>query len=176
MSKNKMLFKNHTKYSKKNYNSFIKFHNGKFGLIYDAYTLFVLILLIYCFVTSLKGQAYMLSVVFFIAMIAFVSYRIFEPLQLHKKQIKSNTISKENEIIFYFYEKTFKIREKAKMVRIYYWQLHKVYETENFFYLYLSKRYAVLVDKSGFTLGTSQEFANYMKKKLKLKYKCEYEK
>lgn len=176
MKKNKMLFKNHTKYSKKNYNSFIKFHNAKFGLIYDIYTIFIIILLLYCFITALKGQAYILSVTLFIGMIVFVAYRIFEPLQLHKKQMKSNTITKENEIIYYFYERTFKIREKSKMVRVRYWQLHKIYETEEFFYLYLTKRYALLVDKASFTLGTSQEFAKYMKKKLKLKYKCECEK
>lgn len=173
MSNNKMLFKNYTKYSKKNYNKFVQFHNSKFGLIYDIYTIVVFILLIYCFIVAIIGKSVLLSIVFFIAMCVFVIYRLFQPLYSYKKQTKSKTISKETDIVLYFYEKAFKVRENARMVRIRYWQLHKVYETDNFFYLYLTKKNAILVDKQGFTLGNANQFSNFMKKKMKLKYKYE---
>ena len=173
MSNNKMLFKNRTKYSKKNYNKFVQFHNGKFGLIYDIYTIIVLILLVYCFIATIKRKVILLAIIFFVAICIFTIYRIFQPLFSYKKQTKSKVISKENEIILYFYEKNFKVRENARCARIRYWQLHKVYETDNFFYLYLTKKSAILVDKLGFTLGDTEQFSDFIKKKMKLKYKCE---
>lgn len=173
MSNKKMLFKNHTKYSKTIYNKFVQFHNGKFGLIYDIYTIIVIFLLLYCFVIAIKGKSILLSIIFFIAMCIFTIYRIFQPLYSFKKQTKSKTICRENEIVLYFYEKVFKVRENAKIVRIRYWQLHKVYETDKFFYLYLTKKSAILVDKCGFTLGDSIQFSKFIRKKMKLKYKYE---
>ncbi|MCI8655739.1 MAG: YcxB family protein [Clostridia bacterium] len=170
---NKMLFKNHTKYSKNNYNKFVQFHNSKFGLFYDIYTIIVLILLVYCFIIAIKHKSILLSIVFFITICIFSVYRIFHPLYSYKKQTKSKTIAKEHEIILYFYEKNFKVREKARCSRVRYWQLHKVYETDKFFYLYLTKKSAILVDKTGFTLGNSNQFSNFIKNKMKFKYKCE---
>lgn len=170
---NNMLFKNHTKYSKKNYNLFIQFHNGKFGLIYDLYTITIVILLLYCFITTIKKKMILLSILFFIAICIFIIYRIFQPLYSYKKQTKSKTISKENEIVLYFYERFFKVREKKNIARVRYWQLHKVYETNEFFYLYLTKKNAILVDKKGFSLGNLDEFSNFIKNKAKFKYKIE---
>lgn len=173
MSSNQMLFKNNTKYSKKNYNRFIQFHNNKFGLKYDIYTFIVLILLIYCLIVAIRSKLILLSIVFFIAIGVFVGYRLFQPLFSYKKQTKSKTISKENEIKFYFYEKSFKIRENAKTEILKYWRIHKVYETNEFFYLYLTKKHAILVDKTGFTLGSSEQFSKFIKNKMKFKYKLE---
>lgn len=171
--KNKMLFKCHTKYSKNNYNKFIHFHNNKFGLFYDVYTLLFLLLFIYCLVLGIKAKQLYTILIFSFLIIAFLSYRIFSPLFEYKKSTKSKTISKSQDIAFYFYEKNFKVREKNNFAKVRYWRLHKVYETDNFFYLYLTKKYAFLVDKKGFTQGSPEEFSKFIRNKLKFKYKLE---
>lgn len=170
---NKMLFKNHTTYSKKTYNEFVQFHNKKYGFIYDLYTISIFILFIYCLIVSFINKIFFLTIVFILSIFLFLLYRIIYPLFEYKKELSSNYVSKEQSFFFYFYEKNFKIREKSRLVKIKYYKLRKIYETDKFFYLYMTKNHAFLIDKQGFTLGNSKEFSKFMKNKLKLRYHLE---
>lgn len=174
--KNKMLFKNHTTYSKENYNKFVQFHNKKYGLMYDLYTIIILLFIIYCLITSIRNKVLFLSIIFISAILVFLIYRIFHPIFEYKKEVSSKQISQEQSFFFYFYEKSFKVREKARFIKIRYFRVYKVYETEYFFYFYMSKKHAFLIDKQGFTLGNSEDFSNFIKHKFKLKYHLELEK
>ena len=49
--------------------------------------------------------------------------------------------------------------------------LYKIFETNEFFYLYLDSRHSLILDKSGFTKGTPTEFKDFIKKKCPLKYR-----
>ena len=44
-------------------------------------------------------------------------------------------------------------------------RLFKVFETKDYFYLYIDDENAVLVSKNGFKLGTAEEFSEFIKKK-----------
>lgn len=93
------------------------------------------------------------------------------PISEVSKDFKSDKIQKEKEFTFTFYEKEFKIRDKINYETIKYRNLYKVFETKDFFYLYSDKTHAYLLDKSGFTKGTVDEFSNFMKKKFLWRFK-----
>lgn len=93
------------------------------------------------------------------------------PISEVSKDFKSDKIQKEKEFTFVFYEKEFKVRDKINYETIKYRNLHKVFETKYFFYLYGDKTHAYLLDKSGFTKGTVDEFSNFMKKKFLWRFK-----
>ncbi len=173
--KKKLLFKNATKYSKKLYDEFTRFHNSKNSLSYEVFTIFILILLIYCVITTIKAKMALLSILFIIVFIVFIGYRLFNPIYLYKKESKKKAITKEKTFNFYFYDTYFKIRDNLNFDKVSYLRLHKVYETEKYFYLYLTKKYSFIIDKTGFTQGTPEEFSNFIKSKVWLKY-SRYEK
>ena len=171
--KKKLFFKNSTKYSKKVYDEFTRFHNDKNSLTYDLFTLFILILLIYCLVMTIKNKIVFLAIIFSLTLLIFVGYRLFNPFFFYKKEVNKKAVSKEKTFKFYFYDKYFKIRDNLDYDTIYYFRLHKVYETNNFFYLYFDKKYSFIVDKSGFSQGTAEEFSKFIKNKMLFKYsKC----
>lgn len=169
--KKKLLFKNSTQYSKKAYNKFNQFHNNNNVLKYELFTLLIIIMLIYCIVTTIKAKVISLAILFASVLVSFIIYRFFGPIRIYKKEVKKKAITKAQTFNFYFYDKYFKIRDNIDFHKQYYFKLHKVYETDEFFYLYIDKQYSFLVDKSGFTKGTPQEFSDFIKKKVLFKYK-----
>ena len=59
-----MLFKNTTKYSKECYENFLIFHNKKFGVSSNFYTLLIVILMAFCIVLQLKAGNTQLAFIF----------------------------------------------------------------------------------------------------------------
>ena len=168
--KKKLLFKNSTQYSKKIYNQFSQFHNEKFSFSYNIFTIFILILLIYCFIMTIKNKIISLAIIFTVALILFVGYRLFNPMFFYKKEVNKKAITKEKVFKFYFYNTYFKIRDNLSYNTIHYFRLYKIFETKDFFYLYLDKKYSFIIDKKGFTHGTAEEFSKFIKNKMWLKY------
>ena len=115
------------------------------------------------------------SLLFVVILIVFAGYRIFNPIYLYKKEVKKKAITKEKLFNFYFYDKYFKVRDNLNSDKIPYFSLYKVYETRKYFYLYLTKKYSFIIEKEAFTLGTSEEFSNFIKNKMWIKY-SEYNK
>jgi len=172
--KKKLLFKNATQYSKKLYDDFTRFHNNKNSLAYDCFTIFILILLVYCIFATIRAKIGLLAILFVLVLITFVVYRLFNPIYLYKKEVKTKAITKEKTFNFYFYDKYFKIRDNLNFDKISYLRLYKVYETQKYFYLYLTKKYSFIINKDGFTQGTAEEFSSFIKNKMWIKYsKCE---
>ena len=54
---------------------------------------------------------------------------------------------------------------------MYYWQLKRVFETEDKFYLYLDKTDAFILDKQGFEIGKVDDFREFIKRKCIFRYK-----
>ena len=52
-----------------------------------------------------------------------------------------------------------------------YLNLRKVFETKDFFYLYLDKTHAFIINKKNFSIGTSLDFSRFIKKKCFLRFK-----
>ncbi len=175
--KKQLLFKNTTQYSKKLYDEFTRFHNDKNNLYYEIFTIFILILLVYCLIETIKSKLVVLSIVFILALIIFTCYRLFNPILIYKKEVKNKAIAKSDTFKFYFYNNYFKVRDKLNFDKVSYFRLYKVYETDKYFYLYLTKRYSFIINKEGFTQGTAEEFSTFIKNKMLFKYsKCDSKK
>lgn len=162
----KILFKNKTKYTKEIYKKYLQFHQNKFGDKYTFTTVVTILLLCFCIITNLKYLNYNTSFILFIVLGIFCFYRFFYPVKKVEKELKTDKFENEKEFTFTFYEKFFVISDKKSSEKIKYWKLHRVYETEEFFYLYIDKDHAFLLDKSSFTKGNILEFFKFLKKKI----------
>lgn len=162
----KPLFKNITIYNSKNYNQFIKFHADKFNFSYNMYTLTMLLLLLYCVILNIIEKNLFLLLLF-LGMIFFtVLFRLYLPGKRYQKTKKKFAEKKQTNVTINFFKFYFKIEDKVYP----YLKLYKVFETQDYFYLYIDEENAVLVDKKGFKVGTVEEFTDFIKKKCLLKY------
>ena len=91
-----MLFKNTTKYSKECYENFLIFHNKKFGVSSNFYTLLIVILMAFCIVLQLKAGNTQLVFIFILTLICFLLWRIFHPIKEVKDEFESKKIQKES--------------------------------------------------------------------------------
>lgn len=167
----KILFKNTTKYNKTIYKKFLEFHKNKFHFSYTLYTALVLLAIFFCLAMQIKYHNYNIAILLAIALTCFLLWRILHPISEVRKDFNSDKIQSEKEFSFNFYEKSFKVRDKCKYEIIKYRNLYKVFETVDFFYLYIDKTHAYLISKSGFTRGNSKEFSDFIKKKCWLRFK-----
>lgn len=113
-----------------------------------------------------QNHYYGLAVIFCACLTSFILYRYFHPIEEVKKDYHSDKITKEQSFTFSFYDKYFKVYTKKEYSVIYYREIHKIFETDTFFYLYLDSRHSLLLDKSGFKKGTPVAFRNFSKKKM----------
>lgn len=162
----KLIFENITTYTPKIYKEFIYFHNDKYGISYAAFTILFSVLFLYCLIMNLLYKKILLSLLFFIIIISFLACRIYLPIKKMKKTLNKQKSKKENMFIFRFYNNYFDINNK----RFYYIELHKIFETNDFYYLYLNNEKAALIDKKSFQIGTSKDFSEFIKKKTLFKY------
>ena len=162
----KPLFKNVTIYNSKNYNQFIKFHEKKFSFSYNAYNLAMTILLIYCIVSTIIQKNIALMFVFLFMLAFIVLFRIYLPMKKYQKTQKKYKNNKQTSYTISFYKFYFSVDENTFS----YFRLYKVFETKDYFYLYVDEENAVLVSKNGFKLGTLEDFTNFIKKKCLFKY------
>ena len=162
----KPLFKNTTIYNSENYKQFVQFHGKKFSFSYNAYNVVMLILLFYCIILSIVEKNIPLVLLFLALTVFLILFRIYWPTKRHEKTKKKYSENKESSFTTSFYKFYFTIDDKT----LYYFKLYKIFETQDYFYLYVDYENAVLVSKSGFEIGTAEEFTNFIKKKCLLKY------
>ena len=164
--KQEILFKNVTIYNTKNYNQFIKFHNKKYSFSNNLYTIIMSVLLIYCVILNIKQKNIQFTMLFVALLIGFLWWKIYFPMKRYQKTQKNLANFKEKGFTFSFYDLYFLLDKKT----IYYFKLYKVFETKDYFYLYINPDYAMLVSKNGFEIGTAEEFSKFIKKKCLFKY------
>lgn len=166
----KILFKNKTKYSKEAYNKYLNFHSKKYCFRYNLYTAIIIFLLLFCIICQIKYHYYSLAIVLCFSLTLFFLWRMFHPEYEVSKEYNSDTIVNEKEFKFIFYDKYFKIIGKKQLSNCRYFSLYKVFDTDEFFYLYLDKTHSLLLEKQGFIQGTPDDFSNFIKKKTLWKY------
>ncbi len=171
MSNTDILFENQTTYTTNDYIKFLEFHNKKYNIYYIAYTVFWSFLFLLCVFLSFGSSARLQGVVITIILICFIVYRIAKPKMILDNELKSDKLSDNNVNTFKFYEKEFEVYNKNGKFSYKYFILRKIYETEDFFYLYVSKENAFLVSKNTFSFGTSKDFTSFIKDKCKSRYK-----
>ena len=54
-----------------------------------------------------------------------------------------------------------------------YFQIKKIFETEENFFLYTDDKHSLILDKDGFEIGSAKEFSKFIKKKCPFKYNNE---
>ena len=165
----KILFKNTTKYTKENCNEFIEFHNRKYGKREILKLGLIAIAILYIFISNLiyKNWKLILGIILF----GIVLYFIQNNMNI-KKEKKRNKVK---EYSFYFYEKYIKVKCRKEFERLFYFKLHKIFETDEYFYLYLDEKSSFILRKDGFEIGTPEEFSKFIKEKCPLKYSKERE-
>lgn len=169
----KILFKNVTKYNKEIYTDFLKFHQKVFGLKYSFYTAFVIGILLILVATQIRIHNMDLAIILCFVIVGFFLWRYLHPASEVSKEFNSEKIQNEKEFTFTFYEKKIKIRENDMLDTyiIKYNELYKIYETKDFFYLYIDRTHSLLINTNHFIIGNSEDFSEFIKKKCRLKYK-----
>ena len=167
----KILFKNTTKYNKKVYDKFLQFHRNKFSLSYTFYTAIVAIALFYCISMQVIYHNLTLAISLCTVLTAFFLWRFLHPIKEVSKDYHSDTIQKEKEFTFLFFDNHFKIRDQLSSEIVKYYKLYRVFETTDFFYFYIDKTHSYLISKAGFFKGSTSEFSTFIKKKCWWKYK-----
>lgn len=150
---------------------YLKFHEKKFGLKYTLYTGFIIVLLLFCLVVQVKAHNYSLAIIFCSIIAGFFLWRYLHPISEVSKEFKSDKIQKEEKFTFIFYENNFKVRAKLQTYVMKYSDLFKIFETSTFFYLYIDKTHAMLLNKDGFSVGSANDFSNFIRKKCWYKFK-----
>ena len=75
-----------------------------------------------------------LGILFVIFMGAFLFWRVFYPYFFVKKEANSDKVQKHMENTYSFYDKYMTIKNSKDNIKLNYYRLYKVFETENYFY------------------------------------------
>lgn len=167
----KLLFKNNTKYTKANYHAFIEFHKNKFGVRMLMKIGILLLCLGYIVIVNAMSHNWKGILIFIL--IGVILYFLQYIKENRQEKNNNKMLKKSNNFTFYFYEKYIKIRCGRKFDRLRYFEIHKVFETKQYFFLYTDESHSLILHKEGFEIGTSKDFAEFMRKKYPLKYKRE---
>lgn len=167
----KILFKNKTKYDKEIYRKFLEFHSKKYHFQSTLFNVVIIAFILFLIVLQITYKYYSIAILSAIIFTGFCLYRYFHPIFVVTKELKGETISQEKSFTFKFYEKYFKVSDNMNVNTVKYLNLRKVFETKDFFYLYLDKTHAFIINKKNFSIGTSLDFSRFIKKKCFLRFK-----
>ena len=162
----KKLFENTTAYNPSIYKDFVIFHNKKYTLKYNLYTLFILLLLSFCIVCQAIYGNSILATCFVLVTIIFLFWRVFYPFFFVKREANSKKITKQLKNTYSFYNNYIEIKNKNAYIKLKYYKLYKVFSTEKYFYLYVNKNYSYILDKNNFSIGNANDFYKFIRKKL----------
>ncbi len=161
----KVLFKNKTQYTKQTYQKYLNFHQNKYGLRYQFITILFILFLSFCAIMNFKYKNYPTALCVLICLLIFIYWQFFHPQKIVDKEIKTEKFENEEFFTFTFYEKYFTITNKCIRQKLKYRHLVRIFETGDFFYLYVNKDHAFLLEKSGFTVGDTTKFLKFLKRK-----------
>lgn len=168
----KLLFRNTTKYDKENRENFLNFHQKKYGRKELINTILLGLCILYIVIFNLINISwYSLLILIPLLIIIYLFYRY----TTKKKKEKKNK-QKNREYTFFFYERHIKIKSKRQFERMTYFEIKKVFETNENFFLYIDDTHSLILDKEGFEVGNEKDFAEFIKKKCPFKYRNSEEK
>ena len=164
------LFKNTTIYSEKIYQKFLAFHTKEYRFSYQIYTAIICLGLLFCLIMQVSYHYYFSAICFAIILVCFFLWRFFHPVTSTQKEAKTDKYQNQA-YTFLFYEKSMEIDTSNSIITISYSHLYKIFETNEFFYFYVDKKHAFLIDKTGFENNSSLAFSNFIQKECKRIYK-----
>ncbi len=147
------------------YHTFLTFHISKYKLMNVSYTVIVVALILFLLILQVNYHYYHIAILSCLGLTFFILWRLFHPLFEVSKEYESDKIKKEMTFTFKFYDKFFTVEDTKEISKVKYYKLYHIFETSNFFYLYLDKKHAFLIDKSQFKKGNPFDFSSFIKKK-----------
>ena len=166
-----ILFENKTKYTKEVYDAFLEFHSNKYHFSYLTYNVIIIGLILFCIALQVRYHNFTLAIIFCSILTGFFLWRYLRPASEITKEYQSDKFQKEQVFTFKFYQNFFTCEYGKQISKINYWSLHKVFETSDFFYLYIDKTHAFLLSKPSFSGNKSSDFSNFIHKKCYFRYK-----
>lgn len=166
-----ILFKNKTTLSPENYIHLVQFHQEKNNWKYWLYTAFVSTLFLVCISFQFVFQNYFIACIFLACFLVFLGYRFIQPYHKTKKELQSKKVQNNLVNYYFFYDNYFRIKNAIGNSKLKYYKLYRVYENDNYFYLYLDKNNSLIIEKFGFMIGDVTSFRNFMKRKVRFKFK-----
>ena len=167
----KLLFKNTTKYTETVYNEFLTFHSNNYKYPYLLYTVLICAAILFFVIAQIKIHQINISIILCTTLTGFILWRIFHPIAEVSKEYKSEKIQNQTEYTFMFYENKFTVEDLHSISNLKYSDLHKIFETDNFFYMYVDSRHSFLLEKEKFLEGSSDDFSKFIRKKCWYKYR-----
>ena len=165
------LFENKTKYSEKLYNIFVQAYREENAAYERGYIIFNLSFFGLCMIFAFIEKEILLGVAIFVGLLIYLWFKIIRPAIREQKQRKSPMLSGNYVNTYKFYKNYFDVENPDGKARIMYMKIFRMVETKEYYYIYLSREYAFIISKIGFTKGNNLDFATFMKKKLFTKYK-----
>lgn len=165
------LFENKTKYSEKLYNIFLQEYKKEYAFSDNAFMIFNFVFFGICMILAFKENEIILGVAILIGLLIYFWFKLIRPATREKKTRKSPMLKGNFTNTYKFYNKYFEVENPQGKATTYYIKIYKIVETKEYYYIYISREYAFIVSKIGFTKGNALEFTEFMKKKLFTKYK-----
>ena len=152
------------------YDKFLTFHNKKYRIRDILSILSISSAIVYMIIFNIMYQSYIIAILITIIFILYFISRKNYKKKTVKREFKSPKIENKEEIKFRFYNNCFIVKNKKKEQKIKYYKLYRVNNDQENFYLYTDKTHAMILSKSGFIKGTTEDFKKFISKKCRFKY------
>ena len=164
-----VIFKNKTKLTDKEYKIFLKSYQKEFAKMDFWYSMFYVVFFAICAVLLMINEDFLVGGGILLVIVIYIVYKYFRNKKIannNNKKIKIQLINTYN-----FYKNFFDVKNQEGQARTWYVKMYKVIETDEYFYIYLSREYAYIISKSGFMKGEEKEFAKFIKRKALFKFR-----
>ena len=155
-----ILFENKTAYTKDLYDKYIKFHSRKYGvqeLIVYAFFAFLVIMLI---IRSIKDFGWKALAIW--GAVAVIIYICRKRIFKSREQYKKIAMRRVEKAVYKFYDRYFESTYQGVTTKISYFEIKKVFELSDRYYLYLDKSHACVLLKDSFTKGKEEAFKDFL--------------
>lgn len=165
------LFENRTKFSQKEYDIFLESYKNEFEKSDYGYIVYYIVFFGFCMILAFMQGEIILGITLLVGLGIYLWFKIIRSNKLVEKTKKSQKVSGNFVNKYEFYKNYFKVENSEGKTQILYFKLYRVVETKSYFYIYISRQYAYIVSKLGFTEGNSENFSEFIKKKVHMRYK-----
>lgn len=165
------LFENKTSYTTDEYDKFQEFHYDRYRFSYLGKTIVFSLLLLFLCICQFIVHQFITGFILLLCLAIFLIWRLWYPNYYNKKEQYEKIAKNHTQITFSFYPYYFYVTNGKKKRRFYYFNVHRIYETDFDFYLYLNSERAFLLSKEGFILGTPEDFLMFIKSRTFFKYR-----
>lgn len=165
------LFENKTKYTEKLYKIFLKAYQEEYGKSDKLFFIYNLVFFGICMIIAFKSNETKLGIGILIGLLIYLGFKIIRPMRQKQKTEQGPKLKGQFVNTYKFYKNYFKVENPEGDAQIVYFNLYRVVETNDNYYLYISREAAFIVSKIGFIKGTDLEFSSFIKKKAFTKYR-----